>query len=143
MTNIEAVRAWLRTYPPLANGRIGVDFLPTDAQTYSVDVMPGKEIVKKYLDGSTVRQFDFVLASREVHGDDIEQNTDNLAFYEDFVQWLEKQNKFGGRLPSLAVGRSVRRVEVTTTGYPFFVDEHGTAQYQIQLKMTYYQKGER
>lgn len=143
MTNIEAVSAWLRTYPPLADGRIGVDFLPAEAQTYSVDAMPGKEIIKKYLDGSTVRQFDFVLASREFHGDDIAQNTGNLVFYEDFAQWVEAQNKFGGRLPSLADGRSVRSVEVTTTGYPFFVDEHGTAQYQIQMKMTYYQKGER
>ncbi len=143
MTNIEAVTAWLHTYPPLADGRIGVDFLSADAQTYSVDVMPGKEIIKKYLDGSTVRQFDFVLASRELKEDDIGQNLEIHAFYEGFAQWVEAQNKIGGRLPHLAAGRSAKRVEVTTSGYPFFVDEHGTAQYQIQMKMTYYQKGER
>ena len=69
MTNIEAVRKWLRTYESLSSGRLGVDFLPEKAQTYSVDSVPGPEIVKRYLDGSAVKQFDFVLASREFFGD--------------------------------------------------------------------------
>ena len=61
MTNMEAVRSWLRTYEPLSKGRIGVDFLPEDKQTYSVDSVPGPEIVKSYIDGSAIKQFDFVL----------------------------------------------------------------------------------
>ena len=144
MTNIEAVRAWLRTYPPLASGRLGVDFLPPDAQTYSVEVTPCKEVIKRYRDGSAIKQFDFVLASREFYQDDIAQNTDNLSFYEDFAQWVEKQNRRTGKhLPRLAAGRDPQRVEVTSTGYPFLVDEQGTARYQIQMKLTYYQKGDR
>ena len=47
MTNIEAVRKWLRTYESLSSGRLGVDFLPEKAQTYSVDSVPGPEIVKR------------------------------------------------------------------------------------------------
>ena len=58
MTNIEAVRKWLRTYESLSSGRLGVDFLPEKAQTYSVDSVPGPEIVKRYLDGSAVKQVD-------------------------------------------------------------------------------------
>lgn len=144
MTNIEAIRAWLRTYPPLSEGRLGVDFLPTDAQTYSVEVTPCKEVIKRYLDGSAVKQFDFVLASREFYQDDIRQNTDNLSFYEDFAQWVEKQNSRRSQtLPQLAEGRTAQRVEVTSTGYPFLVDEHGTARYQVQMKLTYFQKGDR
>ena len=36
MTNIEAVRKWLRTYESLSSGRLGVDFLPEKAQTLSL-----------------------------------------------------------------------------------------------------------
>lgn len=144
MTNIEAVRSWLRTYPPLAKGRLGVDFLPTQAQTYSVEVVPCKEVVKRYRDGSSVKEFAFVLASREFYQDDIGQNTDNLSFYEDFAQWVEEGNRRGAkRLPPLAPGRTAQRVEVTSTGYPFLVDEQGTARYQIQMKLIYFQKGAR
>lgn len=143
MTIIEAVRAWLRTYPPLSKGRLGVDFLPEKARTYSVDTVPCRELVKRYLDGSCVKQYLFTLASREFRADDIRGNSENLAFYEAFSRWIEAQNRRPRHLPELGEGRTATGVEVTTSGYPFLVDEHGTARYQIQLKLTYFQKGER
>lgn len=143
MTNIEAVRAWLRTYPPLAEGRMCVDYLPEDAQTYSVDSVPGPEVVTRYLDGSSIRQLDFVLASRVFYGDQIAQNTDNLEWYEAFSDWVRAQNRRPKHLPQLADGRMARAVEVTTSGYPFQVSDDGRARYQIQLKLTYFERGTR
>ena len=143
MMNIEAVRTWLRTYEPLSSGRLGVDFLPEEAQTYSVDSVPGREIVKQYLDGSTIKQFDFVLASREFFGDSIGQNADNLQWYEDFSAWVARQNRRPKNLPKLAQDRQAQKVEVTTSGYPFQMTSEGKARYQIQLKMTYFEKGAR
>lgn len=142
MTIIEALRDWLRTYEPLSSGRLAVDFLPKQAQTYSVDSVPCKEEVKRYLDGSSVRQFLFVLSSREFKGEDIRQNTDNLAFYEAFSDWVLQQDR-ARAFPDLGEGRRARKIEVTTSGYPFQVDEHGTARYQIQLRLEYFQKGTR
>lgn len=142
MTIIEAVRKWLRTYPTLSKGRLAVDFLPKQARTYSVDSVPCKEEVKQYLDGSSVRQFLFTLSSREFKGEDVGQNVDNLAFYEGFAAWVLNQNRMR-QLPDLGDGRTARKVEVTTSGYPFQVDDHGTARYQIQLRMEYFQKGKR
>lgn len=142
MTIIESVRAWLKGYPGLRDGRLNVDFLPEKARSWSVDVVPCKETVKPYLDGSAVKQFLFVLASRDFHGADLKQNTGNLAFYEDFARWVEAQSRRRA-LPALDQGRAAQRVEVTTSGYPFLVDEHGTARYQIQLKLTYFEKGMR
>ena len=130
MTLMEAMRGWLRTYPPLAEGRLAVDFLPRQAQTYSVDSTPCKQEIKRYLDGSSLRQFLFVLSSREFKGEEIGQNLDNLAFYEGFSTWVTRQNRMR-RLPGLGAGRTARKIEVTTSGYPFHVDEHGTARYQI------------
>lgn len=142
MTIIEALRGWLRTYPPLSKGRLAVDFLPKEAQTYSVDSVPCKEETKRYLDGSSLRQFLFTLSSREFKGEDIQQNTDNLAFYEGFSAWVARQDR-ARRLPDLGEGRKARKIEVSTSGYPFQVDEHGTARYQIQLRLEYFQKGTR
>ena len=143
MTNMEAVRSWLRTYGPLSKGRIGVDFLPEDKQTYSVDSVPGPEIIKRYMDGSALKQFDFVIASREFYGDSIGQNSDNLRWYEEFSAWVVQQNRRPKNLPLLSEGRQARSVEVTTSGYPFQMSQDGAARYQIQLKMTYYEKGTR
>ena len=51
MKNImEEVRKFLRTYPPLAEGKLHVDFLPEEAQSYSVEAVPAKEIVRSYVD---------------------------------------------------------------------------------------------
>lgn len=142
MTIVEAMRGWLRTYEPLSAGRLAVDFLPKQAQTYSVDSVPCKEEVKRYLDGSSVRQFLFVLSSREFKGEDIGQNVDNLAFYEAFAAWVLHQDHTRN-FPDLGEGRRARKIEVATSGYPFQVDEQGTARYQIQLRLEYFQKGTR
>ena len=113
MTIIDGVRAWLKTYEGLADGRLSVDFLPEEAKSYSVDTVPTTEIVKRYLDGSSIRQFLFCVSSREIYS------------------------------PNIGTGRTVRSIEISSTAYPFVVDEHGTARYQLQLKLTYFQKGDR
>lgn len=142
MTIMEAVRGWLRTYEPLSTGRLAIDFLPKQARTYSVDTVPCKEEIKRYMDGSSLRQFLFVLSSRNFKGDNISQNADNLAFYEAFAEWVLQQNQTKN-FPQLGTGRTARKIEVSTSGYPFQIDENGTARYQIQLRLEYFQKGTR
>lgn len=139
MTLIEAVRQYLLTCPLLTEGRLNVDFLPPETTGYSVDVVPTKEIVRRYMDGSSVRQFLFVLATRTYYGEFIRQQIDNLGFFEDFSVWLEKQNRVR-RLPDLGNGRKALRLEVLTSGYAFAPGAE-TARYQIQCKLTYFQKG--
>lgn len=141
MTIIEAVRKYVETYPALSGSKLNVDFLPPDAATYSVDVVPAKSVVRSYLDGSTVRQFLFVLASRSYWGADIRQQVDNLHFFEDFEDWIGAQNR-ARRFPDLGEGRTAQKLEVVTSGYAFAQDT-GLARYQIQCKLTYYQKGGR
>jgi hypothetical protein len=142
MTIIDGVRAWLKTYEGLADGRLSVDFLPEEAKSYSVDTVPTTEIVKRYLDGSSIRQFLFCVSSREFYSDNIAQNVDNQAFYEGLAAWLERKSKLQ-QFPNIGTGRTVRSIEISSTAYPFVVDEHGTARYQLQLKLTYFQKGDR
>lgn len=142
MTIIDGVRAWLKTYEGLADGRLSVDFLPEEAKSYSVDTVPTTEIVKRYLDGSSIRQFLFCVSSREFYSDNITQNVDNQAFYEGLAAWLERKSKLR-QFPNIGTGRTVRSIEISSTAYPFIVDDHGTARYQLQLRLTYFQKGDR
>lgn len=139
MTTIESVRKFVETYPALAGSKLNVDFLPPKAAAFSVDVVPVKSVVKSYLDGSTLRQFLFVLASRAYWGPDIRQQVDNLCFFEDFEEWLDAQNR-ARNFPDLGEGRTARKLEVVTSGYAFAPDAD-MARYQIQCKLTYFQKG--
>ena len=141
MTIIEAVRKYLEGCPLLNGGKINVDFLPEEAATYSVDVVPVNPVVKAYLDGSSKRQFLFVFATRAYYGDHIRQQLDNLCLFEAFEEWVDKQNR-ARNFPDLGSGRTVQKMEVTTSGYVFAPDTD-TARYQIQCKLSYFQKGDK
>ena len=79
MSIIEAVRKYLQTCPLLNGGTLNVDFLPPEAATYSVDVVPVKPVLKAYMDGSSQRQFLFVLATRTYYGEFVRQQLDTPA----------------------------------------------------------------
>lgn len=138
MTIIEGVRTWLKTCPEL-KGRLDVDFLDENADTYSLDTIPSTEIVKKYRDGSTVRQYQFVIASRRLYDQNIEQNLSNLEIFEKLTEWVE--NKVAAKdLPVLDNDRTALKIEVTSSAYPFIVTEDGKARYQIQLVLYYFKR---
>lgn len=140
MSITEAVRQFVRTYPPLADNRLNVDFLPDKEGSYSIGVVPCKEWVKRYVDGSGTKQFLFVLASREAFGEEIRQQLDNLGFYEGFSGWLDRKT-MARDLPELGDGRTPLSIEATTSGYAFIPDTD-TARYQIQCRFTYTQEKE-
>ena len=133
---VTRITAWLRNFEGLADGELHVDFLPLPARSYTVDSVPCDPVVKKYLKGA-YKQYQFVLASREFLASDVRTGTYNLAFYEKFEKWVDGANRTH-TLPELGEGQSSHRVAVNSSGYPFLIDEHGTARYQIQLTLFYY-----
>lgn len=138
MTVMENVRAWLRTYPGL-DGRLDVDFLDEAADTYSVDTIPCEEVVRRYLDGSTVKQFQFAVSSRRFYDQNITQNLGNLEFFEGLTAWVEQKAQ-ARELPEMDGNRTAQKIVVTSTAYPFIVSEDGKARYQLQMRLEYYQK---
>lgn len=136
-TIMDCVREWLRTYPGLS-GRLDVDFLDDNAETYSVDTIPCPEVVKRYRDGSCVKQFQFAVASRNIYDQNIAQNLANLQFFADLTEWVEDKARLR-ELPEMDGNRKAQRIEVLSTAYPFIVSEDGKARYQIQLKLEYFQ----
>lgn len=135
MSIIDAIRKFLKTYPPLANGRLNIDFLPENAKSYSVFLEPCEEITGHYITGKPKRQCVFVLTSTDVHSSEINQNAVNLKFYDKFRAWMQDQN-LSRNYPELD-GYEVTWIETTSPGYLYTNEINDMARYQIQCRMTY------
>lgn len=135
MTIIEGVQRFMKKCPALKNGKINVDFLDEDPIRYVVSAVPCKPIIKKYVGGGALKQYLFVLASRERFGGDVCENLSNSGFYEAVEEWLEEQNE-KGKLCEMPEGKTALRAEVLSSGY-LFDDDGDTAQYQMQLRLVY------
>ena len=138
---IKALRDYISQCPYLYefNKGINIDYLDNDSTTYSIEEVPCEPIIKRYINGDTKRQYDFIFASRESYGADVFQNIENSGFYEDFSNWIEEES-LKGNLPSLEGNKESLEIKVSTTGYAFQTDDN-SARYQIQLKLIYFQKG--
>lgn len=138
---IKALRDYISQCPYLYefNKGINIDYLDNDSTTYSIEEVPCEPIIKRYINGDTKRQYDFIFASRESYGADVFQNIENSGFYEDFSSWIEEES-LKGNLPALEGNKESLEIKVSTTGYAFQTDDN-SARYQIQLKLIYFQKG--
>ncbi len=136
MTMIEQVRKFLLTcehlqsYGSYVVPNVTVDYLGADTVQYSIEPAPGSHILKSFIDGSKLRQFNFVFASIQPHGSDVLQNIENTGFYERFAKWLEEQTD----AESLPAGWEV--IESLTSGYLYAVQE-SKARYQMQCRVVY------
>lgn len=119
--------------------RVNVNYLEPNADTYSIEEVPVEPILKKYINGDSIRQYAFIFTSREPYGADVLTNIDNSGFYEKLADEIEKNNN-KEIFPLLDDGMEVLEIKVTSTGYAFAVTED-TAQYQISLRLKYFKKG--
>ena len=113
MSMIQAVWDYFSTCPLLENQRIlGVDRLGVDPIEYTIDILPSEQIVKRYVDGSSIRQIELTFYSREPYGRDVIQNIQNSEFYEKFADWVE-QNDDAGIYPDFGKWKTVRSIQVS------------------------------
>lgn len=132
-----AVREFLGGCPLFDGNTLRVNFLGEDPQEYTLEDVPAAPVLKKYRNGSSVRQALFVLASRELYSRDAVENLKASGFYEQLSDWLDAQS-FQRSLPRLPEGMTARKIEATTNGYCISADiEQNIQRYQIQLKLIY------
>jgi hypothetical protein len=143
---ITALREYIKTCPHLqefegAEGiiKVNVDYLGELATVYSIEEVPTNPIIKTYVNGDSVRQFQFIFASREPYGADVLQNISNSGFYFDFANWIEKNNN-NDIFPVLDDGYESQEIKVLSPGYAFAVSVD-KARYQIELRLKYYKQG--
>lgn len=151
MSLIQSVRDFLASCPLLeledeagnpGSGllKLRVDFLKEQAVYYSIETTPVDPIQQIYRGGGSKRQFAFNLLSREWFDEGLRQCMDNIGFFEKFSDWLWEQNRIKN-FPVLDSGKQPLSIEATTVGYLFnFDDTQKTGRYQIQCRLTYFQK---
>lgn len=140
MTIVEAIRDIIKQCPYLDEyyKGIGVDYLGDSTTYYSIESVPSQTVLKRNIVGNTKRQYLFHFASRELYGEEVRQNLDNIGFYEHFSDWLEQFSE-AGEFPELEKGKEAIKIEAITSGYAFDT-ELDKAKYQIQCRFLYYQE---
>ena len=136
-TIIEAIRGYFLPCELLKNGKINVDFLG-DKPEYSIDPLPSDPLIKRYVDGGSVRQYQFAFTSKEYFDGDARTGMEHSGFYQNLADWIEANNK-KGVIPNLKGKLTSLYIEIMTSGYLFDMDpEYG--RYQIQCRLIYEQE---
>ena len=138
MSIIQSVVDYVTACPLLAEGYMRVDNLGTEPVEYGIAVLPNDPIGKKYVNGSSIRQYLFAVTSREYYSIDMLANIDNSEFYEDLADWFEEQNA-ARNYPEFGAGKTVQRIELVTSGYLYSTDRK-TARYQLEIRIIYYKE---
>ena len=133
---MNSVVEFFRKCPVLnEDGTFSVDTLPEKTLNYAFSYVPSTRVRKTYLDGSTVRQFNFTLSSNEIFDQETAVNLQNSAFYDQLSDWVEDQDK-EGNLPTLPNGMKAQHLYVTLPGH--LESANGkTARYSIQMQLVY------
>lgn len=132
----ESVISFLKQSPLLKEGKLSADYLGSEPSAFSVEAVPSTTVLKEYSDGGSIRQFVFVLASREYFGEEV--NLENSKFYEEFEAWLEKCTK-EKNLPYLGEKMHSQSIEAQSGGY-MYEGNGSTARYQVQCRLIYYKE---
>lgn len=139
VNNTEKLRAWFRTCPVILDtNRFYVDYLSESPTEYAIYASPSTITYHENVLGEEVpddiQTLNFVFASKESYGADVQQNLANMGFYDDVVAWVIEQNSLRN-FPAINGGR-VKSIVPTLTAYPAQIGSD-SAKYQIQLRMTY------
>lgn len=137
MKIIESIRNYIGNLDCMKTfeNAINTNFLDGEVNSFSIEEIPCNPIVKKYTDGSTLRQFQFAFCSREPYGQEIIQQIENSSFYEDFSNEIESKNN-QGILPIGIDNIEPIGIEITSSAYVVATEED-TAMYQINLNFKY------
>lgn len=97
-SKIEIIKEFIETCPYLKKGKVNVDYIKDDPQSYSIDETPVDPVLIDFIDGGRRLQiqFDFSIQSNF----SVLENIKNSKFCDDFTEWIYKQNK-NENLPSI------------------------------------------
>lgn len=139
MIELQGLKDWLEACPVFGGKTLYVDALPERPGEYAIEIDPENIEDKLFMRGAKKRIL-FLIASREIKLEDADNNRENLDFYAEVSEWMAKQNRLR-RFPDIGAGQQVLQVLPNTDGYLAVADGHGTARYQMQCRLTYFQKG--
>ena len=115
------------------NCRINVDFLGEEPTEFALEPIPINPIVESYINGSSLRQFQFQLLSCNAYGADVIQNVANSSFYEKLYETIENNSK-KRNLPNIV---GIQKIECLNSGGILDATTN-TARYSIQMRILYF-----
>lgn len=139
VNNIDELRKWFRSCPDISKGnRFGVNHLSEKPTEYALYSVPSSLQYKENVLGERVLLDDqtenYIFASKESYGTDMEQNIAVLGWYQAVTLWIIEQNNIGN-FPQIAEGK-VKSILPTLSSYPAQVGS-SVAKYQIQIAVSY------
>lgn len=139
LNNTEQLRRWFRSCPAISqSNRFRIDYLADNPTEYAIYAVPTTINYRENVLGEEVptdiQTLNFIFASKESYGADVQQNLANLGFYDAVVAWVTEQNAIRN-FPQITGGK-VKSIVPTLTAYLAEVGSD-SAKYQIQLKLTY------
>lgn len=136
---IDEIKKFIEKCPYVTGKRIKVNNLGEKPVSMSIEQVPASPVIKKYTDGGTMRQMQFVLASREEYDEETWKQLKVSEFYENLQDWFEEQNQ-KKQLPDLGEGKTALGIEVLSGVYLMSSTER-QARYQIQCRLVYLREG--
>lgn len=134
-SKMQLIKEYIETCPLLEGDKINVDYLKDDVYSYSIDRTPSSPLIRGFVDGTGGKKqitFDFSvvapISSRAI------TNLENSKFGEDFIKWIEAQNKLRN-FPKID---GAFKIECTSPSY-ILQKTDTTAIYIIQMSFVYYE----
>jgi len=140
MNTVENLRLWFLTCPTVSNVLLlNADYIGTDTPECAIYSMPST--LKSYEDvcgnisysGNQV--LNFIFALHAPHGEDTEQNLQNIQFFADLKDWMYEQNTLKN-FPEIEEG-SVKSIMPMKSQYVASATA-GSATYQMQCSIDYW-----
>lgn len=97
-SKMELIKEFIETCPYLKKGKVNVDYIKDNPQSYSIDETPVDPVLVNFRDGGRRLQiqFDFSIQANF----SVLENIKNSKFCDDFTDWIYEQDKIGN-LPKI------------------------------------------
>ena len=97
-SKMELIKEFIETCPYLKKGKVNVDYIKDNPQSYSIDETPVGPVLVNFRDGGRRLQiqFDFSIQANF----SVLENIKNSKFCDDFTDWIYEQDKIGN-LPKI------------------------------------------
>lgn len=135
---IEGLSNYFLSCPLLKDGVFRVNALGSEPVEYAIESAITSPIIQTYVDGSSIRQYQFNFNSREAYSMDRILAIQSESFYEEFCNWVEEQNS-SGNLPEMPEGCEAQSLTVLAPGYMLDATMEN-AFYQVQLQLQYFKE---
>lgn len=135
MSIIKSLREYFSECPVMDGFTDGhVDWTDEKSDNYGISPA-GDTRIKRYVDGTELRKYDFVIYARFSTAEDA-QKMQNSEWVEEFQEYIRKQN-LGRNLPE-GDEKTIPEKLTANNGLLFSYDENGlSGVYQVQLELIY------